>query len=213
MTAPPIPPLVPKGGDFRFGESPFRVKGVLYRATRSYFETKVSGGYERLLTALRPPELRAFMEQTFLASKRYDVMPVPALIAHEARVVESSVEAYLLERTRWQAAQDIRGVYRLLLKVAHPAMIVGRLPRVLTQLFDFATVEVKVQGKNDVEAIFHGVPEPLEMWLSIGFSVYTESAMQAAGARNVKTDLSGTSTEGSKAGLDLRSLRMRVAWS
>lgn len=213
MPSPPIPPLVPPGAEFAFGESPFRVKGILYRATRSYFETKVRGGYARLLDALEPPLLRAFMEQKFAASKRYDVMPVPALIAYEARVVDASLEAYLLERTRWQAAQDLVGVYKLLLKVVHPAMIVGRLPRVLTALFDFPTVDVAIRGGNEVDATFHGIPAPLEAWLSIGFSVYTKAAMEAAGARRVQTDWSATSDEGSRAGLVLRALRMNVRWS
>ncbi|MCR9160590.1 MAG: hypothetical protein ACE37F_21245 [Nannocystaceae bacterium] len=212
MPAPPIPPLVPDGAEFTFGKSPFRVKGVLYRATRSYFETNVTGGYEALLAVLEPPALRAFMEQPHIASKRYDVMPVPSLIAYEARVVNTSLEAYLVERTRWQAKQDLRGVYRVLLKVIRPGLIIRRLPRLLTQLFDFPTVDVDVRGENELIATFSGVPQPLEVWLSIGFSVYTKCAMEAAGAWRVKTDWSGSDDAGSRAGLPLRALRMHVTW-
>lgn len=79
-------------GDVAFGESPFRAKGTLYRATHSDFEHNLHGGFQALLDAIEEPELREFVGQHFLASTRYDVMPVPAIAECSAKVVGRTVE-------------------------------------------------------------------------------------------------------------------------
>lgn len=84
---PAVPPLVPTGATFAFGKSPFHVKGVLYAGTQSYFEKRVPGRMATLLAEIGPSPLRDFIAQRFLVSSRYDVMPVPALIAHEGRAM------------------------------------------------------------------------------------------------------------------------------
>lgn len=207
------PSLVPRGARFAFGESPFHVKGVLYKATRTYFEQNVEGGFERLVAAVEPAPLREFIAQPFLASGRYDVMPVPALIEHEARVVGLSFEDYLLERTRWQAQQDIHGIYRLLLKLTSPERVMTRLPKVLVQMFDFPTVELRKIGERDRAATFGQVPEVLVPWLEIGFSVYAKTALSLAGADDVRVDFTGSSKRAIEAGVTLSQMKMRVRWS
>ena len=207
-----LPPPVPPGARFAFGESPFRVKGVLYLGTQTYFERNVRGGLQALLDVIEEAELRDFIGQHFLPSSRYDVMPVPALIVHEALAVGKSLEDYLDERTTWQATQDIHGVYRFLLKLASPELVVKRMPQVLVQMFEFPTAEMEMQGERDALVTFHRIPVPLEQWLRIGFSVYGRTALTLAGAKNVALDFDRSSDEGTEAGLRMRTLRMNIRW-
>lgn len=206
-------PLVPRGAEFGFGQSPFHVKGVLYIGTQSYFRERVPGGLEALVETIGPGPLADFIAQPFLASSRYDVMPVPALIEHEARTVGQSLATYLDARTRWQADRDLHGVYRFILRFVHPSRVMARLPQLLVAMFDFPALEVETLGESERLATFQRIPAPLEPWLRVGFSVYTERALRHAGAGEVHTDFTDSSDEGYEAGLRMRTMRMRVRWS
>src|SRR6478736_448451 len=99
------------------GTGPFHVKGVLYLGTQKYFQTEVPGGLERLAETLDDPSVKAFIQQKFLPSSLYDVLPVAPLIRAEAEVCHQTVPSYLRKRAAFQAREDISGVYRWLLKL------------------------------------------------------------------------------------------------
>ena len=166
MKAAPIPPVVPKGAEFAFGKSPFHAKGVLYLGTQSFFAEH--NGLDALANAIEEPELREFITQRFLAASLYDVTPVPTLIAYEARVLRMSVEAYLLHRTRHQANKDLGGVYAWLLRLASPQLIARHLPRIMLQMFDFASVEAEREEPNETVAVMKGLPLSLVPWREVG---------------------------------------------
>ncbi len=207
------PPIVPPGAEFAFGESPFHVKGVLYLGTQAFFREKVPGGVDALAKTIGGGPLADFITQPFLASSRYDVMPVPALVEHEARTCGQTVTQYLDGRTRWQADRDLHGVYRFLLRLVHPSRVMSRLPLILISMFDFAKVEMQTVGEAERLAVFTRIPAPLEGWLRVGFSVYTERALRHAGAQEVETDFGDSGDEGFEAGLRMRTMRMRVRWT
>ncbi|MEM1413455.1 MAG: hypothetical protein AAGH15_01075 [Myxococcota bacterium] len=206
-----VPPVMPWGSEFAFGESPFRVKGVLYQGTQTYFERE-HGGLDALLEVIDDAPLRAFIAQRFLSTKLYDVMPVPALIAYEAIATGMSLRAYLDARTRWQLERDVRGVYRMLLSLASPEAVVQRLPKVLVQMFAFPQVAVERPEPRVREASFLHVPAPLEPWLAVSFPIYIEHAMRLSGAKDVRVERLSPRPEGRSAGLRQLTLRLRVAW-
>jgi hypothetical protein len=210
--APSIP-LVPDGAEFSFGDSPFHVKGVLYQGTQTYFTKQVPGGLPALLDAIDQPPLREFIAQKFLASSRYDVMPVHALIEYESRAVGQDVATYLRARSSWQAAQDIHGVYRVMLRLASPERVMQRLPRLLIQMFDFMSADLEETGAGERLVSFAGVPRPLETWVRVAFGVYTETAITLAGAKGASVSFLDSSPDGVRAGVPLLRLRLRVAWT
>jgi len=210
---PSLPPVVPANARFTFAESPFRVKGVLYIGTQTYFERNVPGGLGTLLEAIEDDTLRDFIGQKFLASSRYDVMLVPALIAREADAVGQPLDVYLRARTEWQARQDINGVYRMLLRLVSPDAVAKRLPRLLVQMFDFPEVDVVALDGGTRLATFHHIPKPLEHWLRIAFEVYAQTAITLAGGHDVDINFDQSTDEDLKAGLRMRALRMHVSWS
>src|ERR1700748_3163446 len=106
---------------FAPGTSPFRVKGSVYLATHEFFAQRVRGGMDTLYAELRnEPALLAFMQQKFLPSSWYDVLPVAQLIEAEARAMGVPLGQYLRVRTRYQADRDIAGVYRFIMRLVSP---------------------------------------------------------------------------------------------
>ena len=211
MSRVAIPPLVPIGAEFAFGQSPFHAKGVLYLGTQSFFSEHVRGGVEALAQEIEHEPLRAFITQKFLASSLYDVMPVPALIAYEARTLRMGVDDYLLHRTRHQAKKDLGGVYAWLLRLATPQLVASRLPRIMLQMFDFAQAEVVSESPHELVARFTGIPAPLAPWLNVCLAVYAETAIKLAGG-NPTIDAGTLRSSGTRAGLSLVDLEVPIRW-
>ncbi len=210
---PSIPPLVPSGAQFVLGESPFRAKGVLYIGTQTFFDEHLRGGASELYGDIREPELAAFISQRFLPSGWYDVMPVPVLIAYEARALRMDLAEYLRHRTRWQAQRDLSGVHRWLLKMASPRMVATRLPKVMTQMFDFASAEIASSSSDQALVHLDGIPAVLNEWFHNALGVYAETALKLAGARRVDTSVDGSTGSGERAGIALNRLTLRLRWS
>lgn len=210
---PPIPPLVPDGAQFTFGKSPFRVKGILYEGTQSFFNKTVTEGMQLLISTIGPGPLADFIGQRFLPSSWYDVMPVPALIAFEARSLGMGLEEYLLHRTQWQANRDSGGVYRVLLKLVSPDYVMARLPKVLTQMFEFADYEIDVLGPKHRLISIKGVPRPLQQWFRFAIKVYAEHLIGRAGGKQPKVDLLRPRHESDRGGLAIETLLYEIKWS
>jgi hypothetical protein len=200
------------GADDSWIDSPFRTKGVLYLGTRTYFETQTSRGIEAVAEQLPPGRLQDFIRQQFLAGSQYEVMVVPALIEAEARAMGQPLERYLLHRTRWQADRDIHGVYKLMLKLASPEMVITRLPKVLTQMFNFGAPTVAITERKRAETTIAGIPAALVPWLEVGFRVYCETAVQLAGGRATHWIPIAPSVESPKDGFPMRTLRAAMTW-
>jgi len=212
VRGPPVPPAVPVGAEFELGKSPFRVKGVLYLGTQSFFNDHVRGGLDALAGEVEDPALRAFITQKFLPSSLYDVTPVPALIAYEARTLRMTLDDYLLHRTRHQAKKDLGGVYAWLLRLASPRLVATRLPKIMLQMFDFAEAEIISDEPNETVARLGNIPAHLAPWLETAVTVYAETALRLAGA-TASVGEPQIRPSGSKAGLTLVDLVLPIAWS
>jgi hypothetical protein len=198
---------------FAPGESPFHVKGGIYLGTQKYFAAEVEGGVEALWAEIRDPALLAFIQQKFLPSSWYDVLPVYELIRAEARALKLTIARYLQQRARFQVEQDIGGVYRFLLKIVSADSVALRLPRMLTQVLDFGAHEAKQVGPGRVEAQLTGYPAMLWEWYANAFQVYSERALDLAGARDATVLVRQPEPDGARDGVELIRFRMDCQWS
>lgn len=209
---PSTPSNPPERASFAFGASPFRVKGVLYQGTQAFFEQNLQGGMTSLLSEIDDPGLRAFIAQKFLPSGWYDVLPVPALIACEARALRMGLPEYLLHRTRYQAKRDLGGVHGWVLRLATPGLVATRLPKIMSQMFDFVRVDAVREDGNLVEVRFHGIPATLVDWLHNALNVYSETALKLAGARGVDIGLPRALPSGEVQGVPTITMAMQLSW-
>jgi hypothetical protein len=204
--------MKPYRSPFPPGESPFHVKGGVYLGTQKYFAAQVPGGFEALCAEIKDDALRAFIQQKFLPSSWYDVLPVYELVRAESRAVGQTVARYLHDRAVYQVEQDIGGVYRFLLKLASAESVALRLPRMLTQILDFGEHDARVLGPGRVEAELRGYPAMLWEWYASGFQVYSERALQLAGARDVAVLVRDHEPDGARDGVELIRFRMDCQW-
>jgi hypothetical protein len=166
------------------GASPFRIKGVVYRAHVEYAREFIPGGERGVIDAFRTAGLRAFYEQQFLASTWYDILPIIPVWTVCARLTGQTMTEFLKARTRHQALQDINGVYRLLLKIASAEMVALRMPRVTGQYFDFGTTTANVLRPGVVRIERQGIPALIVPWFTIVGETYLAVALELAGGKS-----------------------------
>lgn len=194
------------------GSGPFHVKGVLYLGTQKYFNTQVEDGMRKLVETLDEPQVREFIQQKFLPSSLYDVLPVAPLIRAEAEVCKQTVVSYLRRRARFQAEEDISGVYRWLLKLASPETIALKLPRLMTQIFDFGESGGEKVGDKRVRIVLRGFPSLLGEWYTNAFEVYTKTALELAGAKNATLQLTSVPEDAGAGRVPLVTLTGDARW-
>jgi hypothetical protein len=196
---------------FPLGESPFRAKGVLFRGTQEFFAEHVRGGLDALLQQLGEGPLAAFISQKFLPASYYDALTIPALIRAEADTCGLSLPLYMQKRTRWQAERDMNGVYRLLLKVTSAETIAVRLPRVLSQMFNFPAPTTEVDG-NVAMTLLTGVPEVLTEYFQMAVGTYAPALLEFSGAKRAKAELVKITPTGTQHGVRVVDLQFRASW-
>lgn len=197
---------------FAPGLSPFRIKGVAYRGHLEYVERFVPGGNAAVLAALNRPELDAFFAQPFLASTRYDVFPLAIAGIGCARVTGQPFRQFVRERSKWQANEDVNGVYRWMLRITSPETVAARLPRLISQYFDFGEQRIDVMEKGHLRAARTGMPLPLAAWYVAVSEAYMEVVIGLAGGRDVRCESAEPEIEGRSHGVDIVSLPMEVRW-
>lgn len=196
---------------FPIGESPFRAKGVLFRGTQEFFTEHVRGGFDALQRQLGEGPLAAFIAQKFLPASYYDALTIPALIRAEADACGLSLPLYMQKRTRWQAERDMNGVYRLLLKVTSADTIAVRLPRVLSQMFNFPQPVTEVEGTAATTQLT-GVPEVLVDYFHMAVGTYAPALLELAGAKRARTEILETLAAGTQHGMRVVTLQFRASW-
>src|SRR5262249_31806815 len=120
--------------------SEFRAKGVMYRGVVAYLDAHVPGGVAAAVASMHDDH-QAFFGQTFLASSWYDIAPLVPFVDAASRAVGTGFLDLMRAVSVAQAERDMGGIYRVLLALASPDMVVERLPRTAGQYFDFVKVE------------------------------------------------------------------------
>jgi hypothetical protein len=201
--AEPMPYVMP--------DTPFRVKGVVFVATRPYFDAHVPGGYDTLLAGL-PPSLREFMEQPFVSGALYEVMHLPDLIGYEARAARSDPDVYLRARSRWQAERDLGGIYKLIARAAPAAIVVRRTMVLLPQMLNFGKPQIRSESATHVQVEISDVPVPLVAWLESVVVIYARTVAEQARLTGVRIDVLPRAEGGYLHGFPTLKLNFEARW-
>lgn len=199
-------------GPFVPGEGPFRVKGVAYQGLIASFDARVPGKAAGVFAKLEDPDARRFFEQPFLAGSTYDIFPLLDASQLAARVVDQSWREFVRGGARLQAERDLKGVYRLFLKLATPSLVVERLPRILVQYFAFGSLSGELVSKTRYEARVRGVPKQVATWLGSVGEGFVPVVMSTTGAAEPRFVIHPSEPDGSAHGIDLVSARFAIVW-
>ncbi len=110
----PPPPETPLPCDA--GASPFHMKGMAYRGFIRLVEKSAPGGLPGFREALADARLRDFVAQPFLASARYDVLPMVPLFATLARLCGVPFGALVEEASAVQCRYDVKTVFKMMFR-------------------------------------------------------------------------------------------------
>ena len=199
---------------FAPGRGPFHVKGTAYLGLLDYYARHLPGGLDAVLGHFEGDDaLVAFFKQRFLPSSWYDVGPSILLSRAAAGVAAVPHLELLRQQARAQAERDIHGVYRLLLKMAKPAMIMTRLPAAAGRYFDFVRAEVRELRPNCWESVAHGVPAIAQHTYMAGTEAFLVKALELSGARDLHHRWFPVEPEGQAHGVDVIGLRREVSWT
>lgn len=198
---------------FAPGKSPFRIKGIGYRAAVTNVKRLLD---ERNMTwrdAFSDISLAMFFEQPFLAASLYDVFPVISLINLGAALANEPVESFARDQASTQAEQDLTGVYKLLLMVASPEAVAKRLPRLTAQYFNFGEVEDEgLVAPGKVAMTRRHMPTSIVEWYGIAAGAYVEFVLGRAGGRNAESRVTDIRADETLQGLPTQQMRFEFTW-
>ena len=194
------------------GEGPLRAKGNIYLGAIRYYQAQVPGGVPAVLARLTQPKLVAFLGQRFVAGGWYDVGPLAPFGEAAAQVAGLAHLDFLKQQARAQAMTDIHGVYKVLLKLASPEMVMSRLPRAANQYFDFVRAEVKELAPRHWESHAHGIPAVAAGTYMATTEAFVVRALELAGAKNVRHRWFTPEPAGSHQGIAIVTTRRELSW-
>jgi hypothetical protein len=183
-----IPSLsIPRLLGFAAGASPYRVKGHVYHGLFESTDKRCPGGVEAVLRRLADEELHAFFQQKFLAASFYDLLPLLEFGREAAHLAGVPYSSYVRGGARLQAEKDVNGLYRAMLRLASPSLVVTRMPRVLVQYMNFGRAEGRMTDERTFEIVVRGVPDVVQVWLTAAAEGFVPYVLETAGAKDVSS--------------------------
>lgn len=198
---------------FEPGESPFHCKGILYLDTLAFFDERVPGGRDALFADIGEPKLRAFFGQHFVVGGWYDVFPLLALQSVAASALAMPYLEVIRAVARAQVPNQFRGVYKFLLKLSSPDMVMNSLPRLSAKYYDFVKSEVRQVRAKLYESSGEGVPLVAASAYMISTDVGIREALELAGAQGVRLHWLPVEPMGEAHGIPIVRTRREATWS
>lgn len=194
------------------GTTAFRVKGHIYLKMMENLEQTIEGGRDRLLERIEDPAVCEFARQRFLGGAWYDALPMGPLTHAHARIVGIALHPHCRERGRIVASQDVPGIYKALLRLFSPALLVSRLPRVATFYFNFGKATAE-QGTGRARTTLGGLPYSLAPMLAGVVEGFIAVALEQSGAKGVVVRTLDATYEGqSTSGVPTAAVRHESTW-
>ncbi len=193
------------------GQSPFRLKGTIWLSARAYLDERVPGGCAAVEERL-PADVRAYFSQLFVPLGWYDALPVNAITAASAAALGVPTRDFVRAQAAWKAQQDMRGIYKLLLKLSSPTAVWKRFGSIYSQFYDFGRLTFEPADKDSVDSCVHGMPAELAEWWMQATESYMTIIMQAAGAKSVRNTWKTPEADGSLCGVRLVRIRVNTTW-
>jgi hypothetical protein len=197
---------------FPVGEGPFHIKGTALKGVVDRVRTKVPGGLAALLARAKNPALDRLLSTPILVSSWYDVFALCVLDYHTASVANVSVGEHVFNAAHSQFVSDMNGIYRMILRVLSPQLVVDRIARVTGNYFDFGPTEVKKVDAHAAEIIRRDFPELLTPWYGPVAEGYTVAALEATGASQITRHLELVATGHRGHDVALVDMRLKVSW-
>ena len=197
---------------FAPGGAPFRVRGNTYVFHQDYVKEHLPGGLDAQREALGDLGQHDFFDTLFLANGWYDVFPLVAMGYACADVVGASFEEFVTQRAEDQVVKDLKFFRRMLVKMASPAKVAGRLPGIAASYFEFATMGEPILGDHMARSRMGGVPALLADWMQLTTTRFIAYVMDVNGARGIEVETARIPEPTGNAALPTVAMDFSVRW-
>ena len=194
------------------GTSPFHVRGLVYRSFLTWLDSVEPGFCQRAVEELTDPDLRRWFELSFSKDGWYDVFPLIPLTHVAARLRGIEFAEFCRLRSRLQALEDIQGAYKLFLKVASPAMVALKLPRLAGRYFNFGKDDATRVEPACVRIHRSGLPRYLADWFVASSGSFIVTALECAGAREPSANVVSITSRGDGDGVEMVDVVFDIRW-
>ena len=195
------------------GQGPFRARGVVYTAVLRYAHKLLPGRMEALRSALGDDATAAFLDQIFVASASYDISPLVRVCVVAAAIEGRSPSDFTRDRARESANMDVRGIYRVLLKLSSPEAMAERLPRAFNRYFEPCRAARAKLRRGGLESELSQIPEPMSGWYMAATDGFVSRALEMAGANGPRFSWARPEADGEAEQIPLVRLPFKVRWS
>jgi hypothetical protein len=198
------------------GESPYRVKGLVYQGLGEFFEERIAGGRSAVLAHASREDttgtLGRFLGTRFAGGTWYDALPLVPLTEAAARVHGKTQPRVVRDAAAFIARRDLQGVYKALLSEPKPEAVAIRLPSLSLRYFEFGAADGGLIGPQTLVMRRSGVPEELARWFVWVVEGYVPTALAMAGAIDVRVSANDPKRDSGPGGATMQ-LEFRVAWT
>ncbi len=204
-TCPPLPCPA--------GESPFSIKGLPYRGFVHLVNQTLPGGLEELIEALDDESLRDFIRQPFLASSRYDILPLRPLMNTLAELLGKPFDELVFKTAQAQVRYDAKTVFKHVFGGASLDNWHEKASRIGGQYNSFGHSWGERPGPLEVITHHDGVPEYLEPWYVPMQRGYGEATARVLGAATTTSEALRSEPAGFFEGFPTVNTSVRVEWT
>jgi hypothetical protein len=195
------------------GASPFRARGIIFRADLERVERQIPGGAPAVARAIGDAALEKFFSQHFALGGWYDMLPLLALGKAVARMRGIPFSQYARESAHGHAEYALRGFSGIVLRSISPETIAVWMPRITGWYHDFGDISVRAVGPGHVRGVRTGIPEALIFGWSVSSMEFTEEVLRRCGASDARASALGAEEEGMRAGSKVFRLAFDVRWT
>lgn len=206
---------VPVRPIFRWGASPFRMRGVVYRDSIAMGERLLGQRGLTLGEVLHQhgdAALEAFLGQRFSATDWYDIYPS----IHFAPIVAKACGVSLAQHMRTSAVLHaewaLHGFTSIVLKLVSNETVASWIPRISAWYHDFGRIQTRVVGEHHVRGARSGLPVfAVRGWSILGMH-FTEHVLTHAGAKEPRAHALDAEPDGERDGCPLYRVTFDVQW-
>ncbi len=204
-------PLLPP--QFAVGEGPFRARGLAYVSALKYIQLRLPGGMPAFVAALGADHpFLPFYDQIFLVSGEYDVSPLLQIFLVCARIEGVDPGRFIIDRSRWSAEADTKGVWKPLLEASTPEGAAERTKHAFVRYFSPCSAQVLGVQPGRFEGELLRIPACMSGVYTSATTGFVEAALALAGAPGAKTQWQRPVPDGMVSGVAVEKIRFLVTW-
>ena len=194
------------------GTSAFRVKGHGLRARMAIYDKMVPGGRDAVIAAIPDEAVRAYLRGPILAASWYDLFAHAMLDIAAADLRKMAAFESVASASGAQAEEDASGIYKLLLRVVSPHMLIRKLGAISAQYFDHGAIDVQRLEGSSARMTRSGIANSLFWWWSGILDGYVQTLFRIAGAKDVVATVGPLKSDKPDDPLGLGSFDVDVRW-